>query len=145
MTDQIDFYILSNADQQVKMQFACRIVQKAYDQGLKVYLQTENAEHCDQVNEMLWTFSQGSFIPHTICSDNSQDWNDFPVQLGLESDVNLDADLLINLVSRPPRSFQAFHRIADLVGDEPADKAAGRDRFRFYREQGIEPKTHTIS
>jgi DNA polymerase-3 subunit chi len=34
--------------------------------------------------------------------------------------------------------------VAELVGGTDASRQAGRERFRFYRDQGIEPETHNL-
>jgi len=150
MTQQVDFYILGKVDHTAKFKYACRIAQKAYLQGLKVYLQTECQEQNTEIDMLLWTFSQGSFIPHTIANNASANWQHFPVQLGhtLDNSENGDGevelDVLISLVSDPPQAHSRFKRVIDLVTDFPEEKASGRNRFRYYRDQGIEPKTHPV-
>ena len=47
--------------------------------------------------------------------------------------------------SRPPPFFSRFERLAEIVGADEADVAAGRERFRFYRERGYEMRAHNLS
>lgn len=145
MIEQIDFYILGNADRAGKLKYACRIAQKAYQKGLKVYLHTENDLESQELDSMMWTFSQGSFIPHVISNDMDKNWEDYPVQLGNLGGGNQQADVLISLTDDVPGAHEKFRRIVDLVTDAPSDKAAGRKRFRYYRDKGIEPKTHNVA
>ncbi len=147
MTEQVDFYILGKVDRVAKMRYACAIAQKAYSQGMNVYLQTESPEQSEQLDKLLWTFSQGSFIPHIIANNATENWQHFPLQLGDTLDIDSSGiagkvDLLICLINDIPHAYSQFRRVADLVTD--TEKESGRSRFRHYREQGIEPNTHLI-
>jgi DNA polymerase-3 subunit chi len=55
------------------------------------------------------------------------------------------AGVLINLQSSPPSFFSRFERLAEIVGLEEADVAAGRERYRFYRERGYELRSHSLN
>lgn len=145
MSQQVDFYLLGNVDQTGKFKYACRIAQKAFKQGLKVFMQTENSEQCQHLDTLLWTFSQSSFVPHAVLNEGSENWENFPVQLGKTAPLSEPAHLLISLTADPPNSHTQFERIADLITDNPIEKQAGRNRFRYYRQQGIEPDTHLIA
>lgn len=144
MVEQVDFYVLENMGLADRSRYACRIAQKAYLSGLKVFVNTAPGQNTE-IDELLWTFSQGSFVPHTLAERASGNWQDFPVQVGTGPEGHEGADLLINLERDVPRQYAAFPRVADMVTNDPEDKAAGRERFRFYREQGIEPVTHKIA
>jgi len=50
--------------------------------------------------------------------------------------VNLDVDV-------PPFALQAL-RVVEFIDGDPARRAAGRARFRQYRERGINPNTHQL-
>ena len=52
--------------------------------------------------------------------------------------------MLINLGLAPPPFFSRFERLAEIVGVDPADAEAGRERYRFYRERGYELRTHSL-
>ena len=55
------------------------------------------------------------------------------------------ATVLVNLHAEPPPFFSRFERLAEIVGVSDADVAAGRARFRFYRERGYEMRVHDRS
>ena len=52
------------------------------------------------------------------------------------------AAVLVNLHAEPPPFFSRFERLAEIVGVDGL--AAGRERFRFYRERGYEMRTHDL-
>ncbi len=49
--------------------------------------------------------------------------------------------ILVNLSPEAPAQFASFERLIEVVGAGEAERAAGRERYRFYRERGY-PLTH---
>jgi len=141
---QVDFYILAQTDLAAKHAYACRIANKAFGQGLTVFIATEDAAQSQAVDKLLWTFAQNSFVPHAVCDGGGQELARYPVQIG-DSAAPGEFDLLISLRRDAPADYAKFARVAELIIDDADDKTAGRARFRFYREQGIAPNTHNIS
>lgn len=141
--EQVDFYLLKAAEPPARLQFACRIAKMAYDQGMTVYLQTEGVVQSQDLDKLLWTFSQESFVPHALSAPNLN-WNKYPVQIGDKDNETGELDLLISLQADVPSNAINYRRIADIVIDQPEQKQLGRSRFRHYRQNGIEPKTHQL-
>jgi len=141
---QVDFYILAQTDLAAKHAYACRIANKAFGQGLTVFIATEDAAQSQAVDKLLWTFAQSSFVPHAVCHGDAKDVARYPVQIG-DGAAPHAFDLLISLRRDAPGDCAEFSRVAELIIDDADDKAAGRARFRFYREQGVAPNTHSIS
>ena len=55
-----------------------------------------------------------------------------------------DADVVINLCIQPIPEPQRFNRLLEIVPQKPEDRQASRQKFRAYRQLGIEPATHNI-
>jgi len=72
MTAQVDFYVLSQTDTAAKHTYACRIANKAFGQGMTVFIATEDAAQSQMLDKLLWTFAQNSFVPHVVCDDFSR-------------------------------------------------------------------------
>jgi DNA polymerase-3 subunit chi len=53
-------------------------------------------------------------------------------------------EVLINLRDETPSMFSRFRRLIEIVSVEDADRAAARERFRFYRDRGYEIRTHQL-
>ena len=141
--EQVDFYLLSAVDDVARLQTACRIASKGYDQGMTIYLQTNDAQQSGMLNDLLWTFSQESFIPHAI-RESMTCWQKFPVQIGVTDSGVEELDLLISLQATVPGDVTNYKRVADLIGGDAEQKRLGRERFRHYREKGVEPKIHQL-
>jgi len=141
---QVDFYILPQTDPAAKHPFACRIANKAFGQGMTVFIATEQAAQSAAMDKLLWTFAQSSFVPHAVCNGDAKQLARYPVQIG-DGAAPHEFDLLVSLRRDAPDDYAKFSRVAELITDDADDKTAGRARFRFYREQGIAPNTHNIS
>ncbi|MBU1193105.1 MAG: DNA polymerase III subunit chi [Gammaproteobacteria bacterium] len=139
---RVDFYVLPNADPAQRSLLACRLAEKAYSQGLKVYIHTASENESQQLDELLWTFRQGSFLPHAIHSAN----DDEPpaILLGHAHEPSSHIDVLINLGAEIPPFFSRFERVAELVDQRPELLAQSRERFRFYRERGYDLNSHQL-
>lgn len=137
---KVDFYILASGSRE---RTACKLSEKAYSLGHRVYVHTESAQQAQHIDELLWTFRDGSFVPHEQYQVDGS--NDCPIQIGCDESPDTECDVLINLASEVPLFFSRFLRVAELVGTEASAKTQGRDRFRFYRDRGYPLETHELA
>jgi len=140
---KVDFYLLGAADSESRERTACRITEKAWRLGHRVYVLVPDQSAALEFDELLWTFSQGSFVPHGVLADDN-DAATHPVLIGhAEPPVALN-DVLVSLVQNVPPWFSRFARVAELVGAADDDKTRARERFRYYRERGYPLDTHSL-
>ena len=142
MDTRIDFYVLRNQSPNGHLRLACRIVGKAYRLGHQVYLKTKNQDEARVLDDLLWTFSQSSFVPHELDYHTSN--RNSPVLIG-EEPASENSDIVVSLTNEPLSDFAEFPRIAEVVGCNDEDKISARNRFRYYREYGVEPTTHHVT
>ena len=140
---RIDFYVLQEQSPGGRFKLACRIVEKAYRLGHRIYMRTGNSDDANILDDLLWTFSQSSFVPHQLSTES--DTRDSPVVIGQHSPAAEGTDVVISVADEPVSDFTTYPRIIDIVGYEDKEKASGRNRFRYYREHGVEPNTHWIA
>jgi len=140
---RVDFYILSEKAQDNRYQFTCRLVEKIYHQGRRIYIHTASEEEAQHLDRLLWTFRQGSFVPHGRLPDAAPDMT--PILIGNDGNPGDEQDVLINLGHEPPSFFSRFERVAEPIDNDPANRQSGRDKFRFYRDRGYPLESHTIS
>ena len=137
---QVDFYVLPSADPFARLDFACKLTDKAWRLGHRVYLHCSDAGQREELDARLWRFKGETFVPHGPVEDDQ----DAPVALGIGNDPRQHQDLLINLDLRVPDFFKRFARIAEIVVEEPTIRSAARESFRFYREQGYPLQNHRL-
>jgi DNA polymerase III subunit chi len=137
---KVDFYILAKSSSE---QLTCRLAEKAYGLGKTVYIHTETPQQAQHIDELLWTFREGSFVPHEQYQAGSA--CESPIQIGSHKSPETDAEVLINLAAEVPLFFSRFLRVAELIGPQETAKKQGRERFRFYRDRGYSLDTHKIN
>lgn len=139
---RVDFYVISGEDPAEKSVFACRLAEKAYRLDHRVHLHTESAAAAARLDELLWTFRQGSFVPHEPAQAGQPAHS--PVTVG-HGDAAPPADLLINLAPEVPAFERQFARIAEIVDESAEERRRGRERYRSYQQSGRELDTHRMS
>jgi DNA polymerase-3 subunit chi len=138
---RIDFYILPGQDPYTRRVTACKLIEKAYRQGHAIYLKTDSAEESRQFDDLLWTFRQGSFVPHELASATD---GDVPVIIGHDAPPEGFSDVLVNMALAIPDGFDTFERVAEVVDQDETVRQAGRVRFKAYRDAGYPPETHRL-
>jgi len=140
---RVDFYVSDAAGADARLRLACRVAEKAYLARQAVVVLSDDAEALRRFDELLWTFGDGSFVPHdTVTAEGAR--CEAPVALTTGPLPADHADVLINLASSVPPSFERFARVAELLDARPEVRAAGRERFKIYRGKSIEPQTHNV-
>jgi DNA polymerase-3 subunit chi len=140
---RVDFYILDGANSGDGQRTACRIAEKAYKLGQKIFLHTTSAQSAAALDEYLWTFREGSFIPHALVGSEAAADSAVIIGQGQEPDPS-HRDLLINLGDEVPLFFSRFERVAEIVAGDETTRGQARDRFRFYRDRGYPLNTHEL-
>ena len=126
---KIDFYILPSADPAARLDFACKLTEKAWRLGHRIYLHCSDSAQREDLDQRLWRFKGESFVPHS----NAEDEPDGVIVMGIADAPAGHQDLLINLDVKVPESFKHFARVAEVVVEDPAVRRAARESFRFYR------------
>lgn len=140
---RVDFYILNQAGQHSRQTFACRLAEKAYRLDNTVYIHAGSPGDADRLDELLWTFRDGSFVPHQRVT-NSAHGPQSPISIGCTGDPVEPCDLLINLCDEIPSFAEAFPRVAELVTSDNDCKQLSRKRFAAYRDEGHTLETHNV-
>jgi DNA polymerase III subunit chi len=139
---RVDFYVMEEAAPAARLKVACRLAEKAYLASQRALIwHTERAELA-ALDELLWTFADGSFVPHEWLTSNAP--AEAPVLLSA-GPLPVEAfDFVINLAAEPPPFLHLSRRIAEIIDGDEGRRRAGRARFKAYRELGIVPSTHTL-
>ncbi len=139
---RISFYLLQDTQPQARLLTACRLAEKVYQTGNQLYVHALDEPQTQQIDQLLWTFRQGSFIPHERAE---QDDEVSPILIGHTAQpprrIN---DVLLNLAAEVPVFFSRFARVLEVVDAQGEAREQARVRFRFYRDRGYELETHEL-
>ena len=142
---QVDFYILDSDSDDARLLLACKIVDKATQLDHHVYLHSTSDEEARKLDELLWTFAQGSFIPHLVVRSELAAPPLEPVLIGVNRPPGPGRwDVLVNLAPEVPEFFSRYERVAEVVDANAARREQSRERYRFYRDRGYKLNTHQV-
>jgi DNA polymerase-3 subunit chi len=142
---QVDFYILDEDSTNALLNTACRIAEKAMKQQQHIYVNAQSEVQARNLDDLLWTFSQGSFVPHRLVEAGGAQNATEPVLVGFGDDPkNENWQLIINLADAVPEFFSRYERMIEIIDANLERRTQGRERYRFYKERGYQPNTHNI-
>ncbi len=142
---RVDFYVLSASIPDGKLRFACRLAQKIYQLGGSAYIQTADEDQARQLDEMLWTFDQSSFVPHRRETGGQPGQTEAPIRIGQQAPPDpTPVQVLISLLDQIPECADRFERVAELVDNDLDDKKLARLRYSDYRKRGYQLQSHDV-
>jgi DNA polymerase III subunit chi len=121
---------------------ACRLARKISRLGQGCVF-TGPESWLRQLDTRLWTFSALDFLPHhwagqaagtatiTLAPEPGEAWQ--------------DAAVLVNTGQEVPEGFARWTRLIEIVGREPGDRGAARERWRHYSRLGYALGQHDLA
>jgi len=140
---RVDFYVLEESSAAGRLKLACRLAEKAYLAAQVALVWHTDAQELRAFDDMLWTFMDGSFVPHEMLTASSSS-EETPVLLSAGTAPPADVDVIINLAPEVPTCLSRTRRIAEIIDGDDSRRRAGRARFKVYRDLGIQPASHNI-
>jgi DNA polymerase-3 subunit chi len=137
---QVDFYVLDRVDEHSRNTLACKLAEKAWRLENTIHIHTMTRAAAEHLDELLWTFRDGSFVPHELASRG----NSAPITIGYGDEPVEARDLLITLCDEIPPFAGTFPRVAELVSSDESCRNKSRLRYASYRDQGHKIETHNI-
>jgi DNA polymerase-3 subunit chi len=139
---RVDFYLLASDQPDARRLIACRLLEKAYSRGHRVYVHCANQEDAELLDDLLWSFRDDSFVPHNLLGEGPEPPP--PVQIGFGKEPRGFNDILLNLAPEIPSFSTKFKRIMELVSNQETEKEQSRAHYKEYRARGCELNTHHI-
>ena len=140
---RVDFYLLADTQPEASQLLACRLVEKAYILGHKVFIYCADEAQAAQMDALLWAFRYDSFVPHVL-QHRVNDNTDMAVHIGALDPGPDFQDVLINLSADIASFYARFQQVVELVDNKEDAKAQSRDHYRRYRKEGCELHSHSV-
>lgn len=140
---EVTFYVLNSTSLYERNLFACKLIEKAYNSGKFCYVLFDTIEECQRLDDMLWTFRAGCFIPHQLFVGTLPEITE-QVLIGIKNAPSSWQNVIFNLSSQMPQNWQNGGRVLEILDNNDITKVAGRERYRTYKNAGIEIVTHKI-
>jgi DNA polymerase-3 subunit chi len=122
-----------------KIEKTVELCERALVKGRQLTVYTQDEAMSDNVQKSLWQHSPSSFLANCKVDEVNSQFS--PIVVDSQGENFLQDDVLINLQTAQPLFFSRFRYLVELVGNEEADKAAARVRFRFYKDRGYDIKS----
>lgn len=122
---------------------ACALLAGAYAKKKPMLVFASEKEVAHSVDRMLWTHPALSFVPH--CSGDSPLATETPIVITDNLESPPQDERLMNLSREIPPGFARFQSLIEVVGQEEGDRAAARDRVKFYKDRGYEVRYFDLS
>ena len=116
----------------------CQIANFYYKKKLKILIIGEDKLQIDILNDLLWTFEQISFIPHSFESE----YESTPIVLCMIDNLQsiLDKykfDVLFNLSRNKINLDTVARYFIEIVTSVEKQKLNARDKYAYYKENQI--------
>jgi DNA polymerase-3 subunit chi len=113
------------------------LLEKSYERGWRVIVQTSSEERVDALDAHLWTFREDSFLPHGTSREPTA--ADQPVLLTVANHNPNNATVRF-LIDRapPPEDATPYDRVVLLFdGADPEAVDEARSRWHFAKSRGF--------
>lgn len=144
---RVDFYILENQSNMARFPFTCKIIEKIYQEQIKTLILCHSNAEAEELDELLWTFKEILFIPHIFSKKNLL-YNYQPlIEINIvENSFDCENKIIIYFSTEETLpKLEKASRIIEVVSKESEVKQEARKHFQWFRQQGYDIKTHTIS
>lgn len=112
-----------------------RLLEKIFQAQKKVVVLFGTSERLAAFNALLWTYSQGSFLPHGSSKEGAAE--NQPIWLTEVLENPNKAEILITVEDQEVNNFLTFSRCLDIYdGNDPEAEAKANDRKEKYRALG---------
>lgn len=133
---QISFYHLTSTPMQRALP---KLLEKVVGGGHRALVLTTSEEEAEQLNQLLWTYDQDSFLPHGSLKDGRAE--DQPILLSAETTPLNNANMLLVTNGQTVEQPEHFERVLDIFDGNNAEAvAAARTRWTTYKNAG-----HTLT
>lgn len=133
---KVRFYLFETRNER-QVESTCRLCRKILRQAQRIWIYSPNAELQQQIDQQLWTFDPSSFIAHGI--------DDLHAPVCISAQLPTQGQwILINLSVNSINDTNYLEQIIEIVENNESAKHIGREKFKSYRDLGLELNTYKL-
>jgi len=133
------FYVLNSTEPQKREHFLSKLLKKILSEKRLCDVRFESEQEAQRYDLTLWDYQPQSFIIHSV-----QNALPAPIQLHGKQIVKPSNDVLVNLHPEFPETFADYNRTIEILDQTEHLVQMGRERWKAYKAQGLEPTVHKI-
>tara|TARA_B100001173_G_C15758334_1_gene449825 strand:- start:275 stop:673 length:399 start_codon:yes stop_codon:yes gene_type:complete len=118
----------------------CKIVKRYYKEDYRIMILSSDLGLINDIDKLLWTFEQISFIPHCIQSNYDPDASVLLCEKEISSKT-IDYStykIVINLNNEELSKTMSFEKIIEFVLPDDDQKLFSRKKYLAYKENNID-------
>lgn len=131
------YFVETRANEQ--RQALCQWVERFYEEGKRIQIVADSSVAAQYLDKLLWSFSEGSFIPHRMLDPKSSDSVSEPVVITV-GEVQLE-DFEVLVCDAPVHvDFMKRYALAVhfVLRDDEDRKQESRLMWQSARDQGVQ-------
>lgn len=122
-----------------KMNAVCHVINRYYLLRRNVAVYSNEHNTLCELDIMLWTFKDVSFIPHSFYKmENNFNEEFITITRNISKIKNIKNKemLLINISNTIPLCYNKFEGVVEIVSENEQERYEARSRWRIYKEDG---------
>lgn len=124
--------------------FVNKLTVTHYSQGQRIYLLAKSRRQAELLDELLWQQEPSNFVPHNLVGEGPR--GGAPVEIGWPGLRHSGhRSVLINLAQDAANFAVTFALVVDFVPCDEKSKQQARERYKIYRQAGIQLQTLAIN
>lgn len=113
-----------------------RLLEEVFAKGERAVVKVSSRERVEELNRLLWTYGEASFLPHGAARDGNP--GEQPIWLTAEEENPNAATLLVLVEAAEVNGFSSFARYLDLFdGKDDAAVEKARALWRRAKAEGL--------
>lgn len=133
------FYLLDEIGDANLLPFICQQIYQNFRQGSRILVMAADQSQAEALDELLWQLPADAFVPHNLSGEGG---HGSPVELSWPGQSPRGPrPCVINLALQAPDIAARAQLVIDIVPVADDLRAQARERFKQYRQHGIQLHT----
>ena len=131
---EVSFYQVMNATPASVDATLPALLEKVLKTGKTVVVKCPSEGRMERLDEALWSYKEGSFLPHGTQDDAFKEKQ--PVYLTTEDENPNGAEILVTVSGATSADFSSFERVLDMFEASDVQKENARERWKDLKSKG---------
>lgn len=133
---KVNFYLFEQSNERL-VHSTSRLCRKILRQAAKIWLYCPDPQLQQQLDDELWCFDASSFLSHGI----EQTHASVCISAKLPED---NSWIVFNFDQQAIDPTKQFEHVIEIIENDEAAKVIGREKFKTYRQHGIQAQTYKL-
>lgn len=138
---KVNFYLLKQNTDAARAALACKLAEQQMRLGQRVFLQAQSDDAAYELDQLLWSFTPESFVPHALAGDAVASAVNVVVGSGA---IPPATTCVLNLAEGAVAATENLNAIAEFILNYDEAKTKSRVRWQHYKQLGYELQLHQL-